>query len=76
MRRIAATRLLALTPVAGQPAAAQTASVIYLSCAGTVTEKTGKSEPVANIGLVINLAEHTVTGFSYVAHIDSADLIF
>lgn len=73
MRRIAATPLLALTLVAGQPAAAQPASAIYLSCSGTVTGKTGKSEPVANIGLVINLAERTVTGFSCVAHIDSAD---
>jgi hypothetical protein len=77
MRRIpaAATPLLALTLMAGQPAAAQTASVIYLSCAGTVTGKTGKSEPVANLGLVINLAEHTVIGFSHdvVAHIDTAD---
>jgi hypothetical protein len=75
MRRVAATSLLALTLMAGQPAAAQTASAIYLSCAGTVTGKTGKSEPVANLGLAINLAEHTVSGFSYgvVAHIDSAD---
>jgi hypothetical protein len=75
MRRIAATSLLALTLMAGQPAAAQTASVIYLSCAGTMTGKTGKSERVANLGLVINLAERTVTGFSsdFVAHIDRTD---
>jgi hypothetical protein len=73
---IAATALLALPLMAGHHTrAAADAAVIYLSCAGTVEHMTGKSEPIANLGLVINLAEHTVTGLSYgyVAHIDSAD---
>jgi hypothetical protein len=71
MRSITTTTLLAL--LATQ--AAETA-VIDLSCDGTMRnlrDETAKPKPTEKIGLVVNLAEHTVSGFGVVAHIDNAD---
>ena len=54
VRWIAATTLLALL---GQPAAAQTPTVITLSCDGTMQQDTADTrEQVTKWGLVINLA--------------------
>ncbi len=65
--------LLALLP-AGQPASAQTPTVITLSCDGTVQQDTADTrEQVTKWGLVINLAEQTVVGFGTVARIDQVD---
>jgi hypothetical protein len=54
--------------------AAETA-VLTLSCDGTVTrlEVTGdyKPERVANMGLLVNLPEGTITGFVHAARIDN-----
>jgi hypothetical protein len=71
MRWITAAPLLVLMLIAGQPAAAQTATVINLSCDGTV--KNGDTEPVRKMGLVVNLAQHTVVGFVPLAHITRLD---
>ena len=51
--------------------AAETA-VLTLSCDGTVTRLTDddKTERIANWGLLVNLPEHTVSGFAHVARID------
>jgi hypothetical protein len=79
MLRIAAATILILLLVVGRHAAAQTPTVINLSCDGTVLPalSTGKEEgdPVKKMGMVVNLAERTVTmsGVSVSAHIDSAD---
>jgi len=73
--RFVAGTILAVVLSIGQQAAAQT-MVVYLSCDGTtriVADKTGVLEPVKNMGLVVNLAERTVSGFALPAHIDSAD---
>jgi hypothetical protein len=79
MRRTAATSLLALVLMAGEHAAAQTPTIINLSCDGTVLPalSTGKEEgdPVKKMGMVVNLAERTVTisGVSVTTPIDRAD---
>jgi len=61
--------LVALVLVAGQ-SAAQTPAIMNLSC-----EKVSgpDNEPVAKSGVAVNLAQHTVTGFYPVAHIDRLD---
>jgi hypothetical protein len=71
MRRIAATMTLML--IATQPASAQPATVINLSCDGTVKTGTADPEPVRKMGLVVNLAQHTVVGFIPIGHIDRLD---
>ena len=76
LRWIATTMLLALL---GQPVAAQTPTVINLSCDGTVLPSlAGKDEgdPVKKLGLVVNLADRTVTisSVSVASHIDRADV--
>ena len=62
--------------MAGQLAAAQTAAVVTLSCDGTTMQivggKTWDTLP-AKESLVVNLAEHTVTGFGVVANIGAVD---
>jgi hypothetical protein len=47
-------------------------AVLTLSCGGTVTRLTDndKTERIANWGLLVNLPEHTVSGFAHVARID------
>jgi hypothetical protein len=47
-------------------------AVLTLSCDGTVTRLTDndKTERIANWGLLVNLPEHTVSGFAHVARID------
>jgi hypothetical protein len=73
MRQIATT-LLALPLLAGQPVAAQTATVITLSCDGTMQQDTADTrEQVTKLRLIINLAEQTVVGFGIAAHIDEVD---
>ena len=47
-----------------------------MSCDGTMRnlrDEPVKPKPTDKIGLVVNLAEHTVSGFGVVAHIDNAD---
>jgi hypothetical protein len=70
---IAAATVLALALTAGQPATAQTAAVINLSCDGKVKNGAGEEEPVRKMGLVVNLGQHTVSGFTLVARIDRVD---
>jgi hypothetical protein len=66
-----ATIVLALL---GQPVAAQTPTVIALSCDGTMQQDTADTrEQVTKLGLVINLAEQTVVGFGIAAYIDLID---
>jgi hypothetical protein len=65
-RRIAAIPLLILMLIAGQQArAAETTGIITLSCEGMVRSGHGPGdvERVSERGIVVNLAEHTVTGF-------------
>jgi hypothetical protein len=66
VHRAAGASLLALMLIAGQCArAAETAGIITLSCEGTMRSGPGP-DAVARIserGVVVNLAEHTVTGF-------------
>ena len=84
MTRIAAAVLLALLLMAGQPARAENEpKVITLACDGTLTLTycTSKAdpEPVQKMGVVVNLAEHTVSFGAYVVNIDSvgaADITF
>jgi hypothetical protein len=71
VRLIAITTLLALL---GQPAAAQTPTVVTLSCDGTVQQDTADTrEQVTKLGLVINFAEKALVGFGITARIDLLD---
>ena len=66
MHRIAAAPLLALMLIAGRDArAAETTRIITLSCEGTVRSgpEPGDVQRVSERRVVVNLAEHTVTGF-------------
>jgi hypothetical protein len=75
MRLIAAITFLLVLLLMGQPAAAQTtATIIYFSCDGSQADLLGKI-PVKKMGLVVDLAEHTVTmsGLGFTAHIDRVD---
>jgi hypothetical protein len=75
MLRIAATALLGLLLLPGHSLrAAETEGVMNFSCSGTA-EANDTGRPVKNIGLIINIAERTVTisGPSIVAHIDKVD---
>jgi hypothetical protein len=72
VRWIDTTTLLGL--LLGQPATAQTPSVIYLSCDGTMQKDTADTrEQVTKWELVVNLADQTVVGFGIAAHIDQID---
>src|SRR5689334_23726271 len=72
MRWIATTAVLGL--LLGLPAAAQTPTVITLSCDGTMQEDTADTrEQVTKLGLVINFAEQAIVGFGIAAHIDLLD---
>jgi hypothetical protein len=68
------SRIIALTAMVAAPSmTAQAAdAVLTLSCDGTVTRLTDddKTERIANWGLLVNLPEHTVSGFSHVARIN------
>ena len=66
MHRIAAAPLLALMLIAGRDArSAETTRIITLSCEGTVRSgpEPGDVQRVSERRVVVNLAEHTVTGF-------------
>ena len=66
-----ATIVLALL---GQPVAAQTPTVITLSCDGTIRQDTADTrEQITKLGLVINFAEQTIVGFGITAHLDLVD---
>jgi hypothetical protein len=57
-------------------AQAAEATVVNLSCDGTMTivgDPTETKEPVTKIGLIVNLAAHTVLGFTPVARITKVD---
>jgi hypothetical protein len=80
MSRTAATTLLALLLMTGQHVRAAETAVIYLACDGTMGptgilgESSGEpSESVKKMGLIVNLADHTVLGFGVPAHIDVFD---
>jgi hypothetical protein len=70
--KIIATMLVLV--LASCNAQATEATVISLSCDGTITSG-GRDEKqsVQGMGLVVNFAEHTVSGFDVVAHIDRTD---
>jgi len=65
MHRIAAAPLLALMLIAGRDARAAETTRITLSCEGTVRSgpEPGDVQRVSERRVVVNLAEHTVTGF-------------
>lgn len=73
-----AAMMLALA-LAGTDAQAAEPTVIYLSCDGTDTATlypTAPPEPVKRMGLVVNFADQTVSGFMAdrtIAHIDYSD---
>ncbi len=67
--------LLALL-LPGHGVQAAEAAILTLSCSGTTTSLIGvdnKPEPVANMGLEVNLTERTVTGFVVPARIGKID---
>ena len=79
--KITVAALLALLLTTRNPQAAEPAVVITLSCDGTVTKslaggekhpKHAKPEPI-KMGVVVNIAEQTVSGFDIVAHIENID---
>lgn len=68
--------LLGLWLSASGVAHAADAAIVNLSCDGTfgiVGDQTGTREPVTKMGLVVNLAEHTVLFDGVLAHIDKID---
>jgi hypothetical protein len=79
MRRILVIVLLALL-LPGHGVQAAETGILTLSCNGKVTSllrnrdnSDNKPEPVTKKGLVVNLAERTVTGFLFPAHIENED---
>jgi hypothetical protein len=84
MRRITTTPLLVLLLMAGQPArSAETTWVITLTCDGKVFSGLAPAAPnekrISKMSVIVNLAEHTVTGFytyngsALIAHIKDID---
>ncbi len=67
---------LCIAAVGQHARAAEPVALISLSCDGTVMDivssQPGDTQPI-KIALVLNLAEGTVSGFPFIAHIDSAD---
>ena len=62
--------------LAGHYAQAAEPTVVNLSCDGTmaiVGDPTETKEPITKIGLIVNLAAHTVLGFTPVARITKVD---
>ena len=60
--------------VAGAYAQAADPTVINFSCGGTVkTDDEGQRVAVNKVGLVVDLAEHTVSFAGFVAHIQNLD---
>jgi hypothetical protein len=63
--------------LAGAYAQAAEPTVITLSCDGTVRTDVGKDkgqrEAISKVGVVVNLAERTVSFTGYVGQIDNAD---
>jgi hypothetical protein len=73
--KITAVSLLSLI-IVGQALATEP-TVITLSCDGTVKTNVGKNagqrEAINKVGLVVDLAEHTVSFEGYVANIENVD---
>jgi len=70
------TGIMLAVMLAGHYAQATEATVITLSCDGTsqlMGASTNTPEPANKVGLVVNLADNTVTGFGVVACIDRTD---
>jgi hypothetical protein len=57
------TALALLLMIGHRAGAAGTTTVINLSCDGTTTLGDGPSDPVKNMGLIVNLTNRTVLGF-------------
>src|SRR5262245_36964439 len=88
MHRIATALLMALMLIAAQHAhAAKTAGIMSLSCEGIVRSGPGPGdvERVSDRAVIVNLAEHTVTGFvsntgsaliANIARVDDATIEF
>lgn len=71
IKKFLATLILAAT--AAQPTLGQGVDVITLSCEGKITTGNG-SEPISNMGLVVNIPRRSVEGIAeVVAHIDRVD---
>jgi hypothetical protein len=70
------TAMVVALALAGRCAQAAEPTVINLSCDGTMTivgDPTQTKEPVNKFGLIVNLAAHTVLGFTPVARITKVD---
>jgi hypothetical protein len=70
------TMALLGTLLVGRYAQAAESPVITLSCDGTITDtraSDAKPESINKMGLVVNLAEHTVSFAGYVVRIDNVD---
>jgi hypothetical protein len=73
--KIAATALSAVLLPAGNTQAAEP-TMLTFSCDGTIADaKASESKPerVTKMGLIVNFAERSVSGFNIVAHIDRVD---
>lgn len=74
--RCLATVMVLASALGGPYALAAEPMVVNLSCDGTmaiVGDPTETKEPVKKVGLIVNLAAHTVSGFTPVARITKVD---
>ena len=70
------TAMMLALLLAGHSAQAAEPTVVNLSCDGTmaiVGDPTETKEPVTKIGLIVNLAAHTLLGFTPAARITKVD---
>jgi hypothetical protein len=66
LRPLALTLFLLATPaLAAEP------SVIKLSCDGELITGEDQKKPVKKVGLIVDLTQHTVTGFPVIGRIDN-----
>ncbi len=73
---MSATLMVLASALGGPYAQAAEPMVVNLSCDGTmaiVGDPTETKEPVKKFGLIVNLAAHTVSGFTPVARITKVD---
>jgi hypothetical protein len=74
---IKTTAMMLALALAGHHAQAAEPIMLTLSCNGKVTHSTKASEPqlepINNVGLVVNLADRTVSFLGFVAQIESID---
>jgi hypothetical protein len=64
------TAFILIMPVDARAADDQ---VITLTCDGRITTGTGRAEPISKMGMVVNLAEQTVTFGGHIVGISGAD---